>query len=554
MDTFGLSSYLQSVGEAESERALVAQEQLAATAKSDNDYQQELNRKSAEENQERTELQGLLDISAVELGKEGIKNLRSAGSKLLRNKLKEFGLDAESLKDKGYSQLKKMLKDVKAKAQSKIDSIKSKVQNQVEDAKSKLEDKADDLRTKVSDVQDEIGSKIDDVKSTADGKINDVTSSLDDIQEQAQNLNDIPPEIDSTALPENLTRPSIKTGLEGDIPLDSVPEPLDFNDMDENLSRRLVNLVNKDKLTEPLSSLDAEFNAPTDILNRPIGKSAMKGVSDPTEISEDTQKFLSGYSDDSISFMNRMALEDKIRGRVFKGGKTLPQEDNSDILGDDGEKLFNRMNQGDNLEGILKPEEESQLQSLRGTIKRKILSKLKTPQPEEEIEMQDMSSIRPREEPEIPDRMDTPDEPSRPDIRADIPDKPLEQETSFTKPEDVGEGEEGQVLKKGTEAEVEKDISDEAGEAAEAADVGAEAGEAAGEGAALAEGAETAGEIELAGGGPEDPIADIGAGVALVGSAIGGLFAPKPKEKTPPPPPPPIVKQLILNPSQEFGV
>ncbi len=548
MDTYGLSSYLQSVGEAESEKGLVAQEQLAATAKTDNDYQQELTRKGAEENQERTELQGLLDISAVEFGKEGIKNLRSAGSKLLRNKLKEFGLDAESLKDKGYGQLKKMLKDVKSKAQSKIDSIKGKVQDQVEDAKSKLEDKADDLRTKVSDVQDELGSKIDDVKSTADGKINDVTSSLDDIQGQAQNLKDVVPEIDSTALPENLTRPSIKTGLEGDISLDSVPEPLDFNDMDENLSRRLVNLVNKDKLSEPLSSLDAEFNAPTDILNRPIGKMAMKGTEDPLEISEDTQKFLSGYSDDSISFMNRMALEDKIRGRVFKGGKTLPQEDNSDILGDEGEELFSKMNQGENLEGILQPEEQSQLQSLRGTIKRKILSKLKTPQPEEEegIEMQDMSSIKPREEePEIPDRMDEPDMPSKPDIRADIPDKPLEQETSFTKPEDVGEGEEGQVLKKGTESEVEKDISDEVGEIGEAGE--------AGEGA-LAAGAETAGEIEAAGLGPEDPVADVAAGAVLVGSALAGLFAPKPKEKAPPPPPAPIVKQLILNPSQEFGI
>ncbi len=553
MDTYGLSSYLQSVGEAESEKGLVAQEQLAATAKTDNDYQQELTRKGAEENQERTELQGLLDISAVEFGKEGIKNLRSAGSKLLRNKLKEYGIDADSLKDKGYKQLKSMLKDVKAKAQSKIDSIKGKVQNQVEDAKSKLQDKADDLQNKVSDVQDEIGSKIDDVKSTADGKINDVTSSLDDVQSQAQNLKDIAPEIDSTTLPENLTRPSIKTGLEGDIPLDSVPEPLDFNDMDENLSRRLVNLVNKDKLSEPLSSLDAEFNQPADILNRPIGKSAMKGVSDPAEISEDTQKFLSGYSDDSISFMNRMNLEDKIRGRVFRGGKTLPKEDNSDILGDEGEELFSKMNQGENLEGILEPAEQSQLQSLRGTIKRKILSKLKTPQPEEEegIEMQDMSSIKPREEePEIPDRMDTPDEPSRPDIRADIPDKPMEQETSFTKPEDVGEGEEGQILKKGTDSEVEKDISDEAGEIG---DIGEGVGEAAGEGA-LAAGAETAGEIEVAGGGPEDPFADVAAGAVLLGSAIGGLFAPKPKEKTPPPPPPPIVKQLILNPSQEFGV
>ena len=573
MDTFGLSNYLGSVSQAEEERGLKASEQIAETAKADNDYEQEENRKNNDLNTEQTELSSLLDLGSVEAGKYGLKSLKSAGTKLLKNKLKEYGIDSNELKDKGYNQLKKMVKNFKQKAQDKIDSVRGKVQNQVDSAKSKLEDKADDLRTKVSDVKDDLQSKVDDVKSSADGKINDIQNGFTDAK---TTLSDIPPEIDSTAIPSTLTTKGVSTGLEGDIPLGVDNEPLDFNNMDENLSRRLVNLVNKDKSVEPVSSLDPEFNQPADILGRPIGKTSMQGVEDPTAISEDTQQFLSGYSNDSVSFMNKMNLEDKIRGRVFRGGKTLPKESNSDVLGDAGERLYARMNTGENLEGILKPEEQAQLKSLRGTIRRKILSKLERKQPvSSDIEMKDFATQGDDELPaktiqtiqEIPKRADDvvgdePPVPTEPTTTLEKPPtttEPPPTQTTLEPPEDtekteqdtkepeaVGEGDKGDILKTGTETQVEDAVKSVGGTIG---DVGEIAGAS-----ALETSAETAGEIELAGGGPEDPVADVLAGGALIGGAIAGIFAPKPKPKPSPKPPMPIVKQLILNPSQEFGI
>ena len=55
MDTFGLSNYLGSVSQAEEERGLKASEQIAETAKADNDYEQEENRKNNDLNTEQTE-------------------------------------------------------------------------------------------------------------------------------------------------------------------------------------------------------------------------------------------------------------------------------------------------------------------------------------------------------------------------------------------------------------------------------------------------------------------------------------------------------------------
>ena len=95
MDTFGLSNYLGSVTQAEEEKGEKIQKQIASTALADNTFQQEQNRKDADVNREKSELQGLLDIGGVEVGKEGLKSLKEAGSKLLRNKLKEYGIDAK---------------------------------------------------------------------------------------------------------------------------------------------------------------------------------------------------------------------------------------------------------------------------------------------------------------------------------------------------------------------------------------------------------------------------------------------------------------------------
>ena len=575
MDTFGLTNYLGSVAQAEEEKGEKIQKQIAATSISDLNYQSEKNRQNADENQEKSQLQGLLDIGGIEVGKEGLKSLKEAGSKLLRNKLKEYGIDAEDLKDKGYKQLKGMVKAAKKKAQDAIDSVKSKVQGQVDNAKSKLQDTADDLQNKVSDVQDDIQSKIGDVKSQVDGKINDVGETLEDAK---TGLSDIAPEIDQTAIPSTLSSASRGVGLDsGSIELGG-DDTLDYNSIDNNLSNRLVSILNKNKIDETPSSLDVDFNQPADILGRPIGKASMPGAEDATSISEDTQKFLSGYSDDSVSFMNKMNLEDKIRGRVFKGGKT-DITDNSDVLGD-GEKLFNRMNAGEDLGGVLKPEEIENLKSLRGTIRQKILSKL-----EGDTEMDDFAAKPSVDEPEIPDAGSVPDLPSKPDIRAPLPEetqvsatdtsdlagrppdldaKPAVQETtvdssvdtatldaSALKPTttavgDVGEDAAGKELVSGTQADVETDIES-------AAKSATDVGESAGEG--LAEGAAEAGEIEAVGGGPEDIGADVGAAVALIGGALGGIFGGEGGKKKPDtPPPPPIVKQLILNPSQQLGI
>lgn len=53
------------------------------------------------------------------------------------------------------------------------------------------------------------------------------------------------------------------------------------------------------------------------------------------------------------------------------------------------------------------------------------------------------------------------------------------------------------------------------------------------------------GEIDAIGGGPEDPIGDVIAGVVGLGTLLGGIFGDKPKQVTPKLPPPPNVEQAV---------
>jgi hypothetical protein len=65
----------------------------------------------------------------------------------------------------------------------------------------------------------------------------------------------------------------------------------------------------------------------------------------------------------------------------------------------------------------------------------------------------------------------------------------------------------------------------------------------------LKDAAETAGkefaEIEAAGGGPEDPLSDVVAGVVGLGTLLGGVFGGKHHESRP---------AMPINPSTNYGI
>lgn len=554
MDDINVNRYLSAVAGAEAEEQLDLSEKLDA----DNKFEAEESRKDADENEEKSSIRGLGDLAGVELGKAGIQSIREAGMKKLRNKLTELGVDPEKFKNSSLSDLKKQVKaqveKAKGKVKESINKAKQKVQKVKEDVQEKVDNISKDdtppdlektLKEDVPEVQNEAGeSKPPEVSETAKPQT---------LERETEDLSVAPEEVESEYVNPFVRQSTQPEGLTAqDIELQNIQLP-SAEDFSQELDSRMAELLSRraDLQAEEPSSLDVDFNEPVDITDRFLGRDKgvqpqayLEGAEDPTGISSTTENFLTSIDKDSVSFMNKMRLEDKLRGRVREKVQLDP-ETNNDLLGDRGEQLFRRMNDGEDLSELTSSDQEA-LQSLRKTIRARTLDRFedKSTLPSEEpplevnegaTELRDVTENPvPKfefEDAPPPERVPPP-ETSEP-VSVPDPEPPAEppSEPDIPKPPEV-------------KPEVKPEVTAEP-----KVEPSAEPKVSPSEGADLEESLATAGEEVEAGGGIEDPISDVIAGATLFAGATGLFTAPEPKTKEDAPP---QISQTILNPAGQL--
>lgn len=611
MSELGYSRFLQQGQERQQElesRIISHQDQVA-------DYERKLQEANADKNQEKTEIEGIADIGGLELGKLGIGELKEAGAKVMRNQLRKMGMKEEDIKDLSRGDLKKALKrkinEAKDKLKKKLKNESDKRDGEEKDANEEADDEIqmdempDDIDTSAVDKEDdeeespeetpdeeESPEETPDEEETTPDETPEVPEpqAEDDLADfDINNFNPTPEDkssVDATAEPDNLAN----EGENLDIP--PADEGEDF------LSKAGRNFMNFFKRNNPPEETD-------DLSLEPSGYTGT--AEDPLAISSENAEYFSGKTLDSTDFMNKYAIE--------KGKIDTTKFNKPDAEPEDPDEFFRKQADAETSETPEATEEapitDEELDNLRSNI----LSKTSEPEiTSDENSITDQiieewnkgnESFTPKsyekpddvsqapEEPDVPEApkpeaeetAPEPEQPAPPPEEPAPPPEPTaepinEGATQAPKPEETSIGDEdiqGGSKLASSEAESSEDTAvnkldftneKASGESATEVDEDegidpTDSGSGGGAGGAeddalddaLEEGGEEAGEIELAGGGPEDPFADVAAAGVMIGTALGAFFGGaganpnEPKYKAPKA----VDATNLLNPSEQFG-
>ena len=525
------------------------------------DYERELAGDKEEQLQEKSEIQNIADIGALELGKVGLDSLKKAGQTVMKNKLRELGVPEADLQDLSRGDLKTLLKRKIGEAK---DNLKNKLNNQGDE-------RVNHHRSLNQEVDDALSDKEED--EPEEPKANDEANPVSE--------ENIPVEDDFSGVDLNMpTQEGLDSSLNN---ISSTVErnvTQDLPEMDESegflsgIGKRVLGLLKFNK-KNTLTDEPDEFSTGTET-------TGLGDASNPLEISDEAEQYFSGNYKDSLDFMNNFSREKGLlRNQIEKAKEPIPESD---------EDFFTRQAEQELRETTEdEPITDDDLLKLRDSIRNKT-SEPSLPTDEDSLDRQltgewnrngNLDKFDPPPEPEPPEvpsfsaqesqlpRQVLP-EPDFENLPSGLGERFPQPEPSQvatppeqTQPQPKEQTVQDEDVKGGEKSEVDTEASEDQtkidtekfidANPEDPSDAGGSFGEGFEKG--LEEGLPEAEDEDLAGGGIADPYSDALAGLTELAFGIGGGIASafaNPQVKKPKPPPP-VQITAIENPSTQFG-